>query len=137
MMRFCTAINCMDGRVQIPVIQYLKDRFAADYVDVISEPGPNRILADGSDTAAVESIEQRVRISVEHHHSVGIAVIGHHDCAGNPSPEVEQRHHTLAAVRRIRGIFGHLPVIALWVDQNWEVSEVRDDSPTSASEATA
>lgn len=128
MMRFCTAINCMDGRVQIPVIQYLKDRFAADYVDVISEPGPNRILADGSDTAAVESIEQRVRISVEHHQSVGIAVVGHHDCAGNPSSEVEQRHHTLAAVRCICSKFGHLPVLALWVNENWEVSEVQDDS---------
>ncbi|MFC1896165.1 carbonic anhydrase [Thermodesulfobacteriota bacterium] len=137
MKRFCTAINCMDGRVQIPVIQYLKDHFGADYVDVISEPGPNRILADGSDTAAVESIERRVRISEEHHQSVGIAVVGHHDCAGNPSPEVEQRHHALAAARRIRSRFRHLPVIALWVNESWEVSEVQDDSANNVYEATS
>jgi len=126
----------MDGRVQIPVIQYLRDRFGADYVDVISEPGPNRILAAGSDAAAVESIERRVRISVEHHRSVGISVVGHHDCAGNPSSEVEQRHHTLAAVRRIRSRFGHLPVIALWVNENWEVSEVQENSANNVFEAT-
>jgi len=41
-MEFCTAINCMDGRVQIPVISFLEERFNARYVDVISEPGPNR-----------------------------------------------------------------------------------------------
>ncbi|MHA1252503.1 MAG: carbonic anhydrase, partial [Candidatus Helarchaeota archaeon] len=26
-MKFCTVINCMDGRVQIPVINYLRKRF--------------------------------------------------------------------------------------------------------------
>ena len=46
-MKFCTAVNCMDGRVQLPVISYMMDRFGADCVDVISEPGPNRIIAEG------------------------------------------------------------------------------------------
>ena len=32
---FATAINCMDGRVQIPVIEYLKKEFKVDYVDMI------------------------------------------------------------------------------------------------------
>ncbi len=123
-MRFCTAINCMDGRVQIPVIRYLQKRFAADYVDVISEPGPNRILADRSDAIAVASIENRVKISVDLHHSVGIAVIGHHDCAGNPASEMEQRKHTTKAVLNIQRRFKNLPVIGLWVDENWHVSEV-------------
>lgn len=128
MMRFCTAINCMDGRVQLPVIRYLQDFFGADYVDVVSEAGPNRVLADGSDLAAVESIERRVRISVDQHQSVGIAVVGHHDCAGNPSSEIEQSRHTIAAVLRIRSRVGDIPVIGLWVDENWDVSEVRDSS---------
>ena len=55
-MEFCTAINCMDGRVQIPVITYLKERFKADYVDVVSEPGPNRILAEGSDQPVLVTV---------------------------------------------------------------------------------
>ena len=36
---FATAINCMDGRVQLPVIKFLQERFKAEYVDIISEPG--------------------------------------------------------------------------------------------------
>jgi len=117
----------MDGRVQIPVIRYLQDRFGADYVDVISEAGPNRILAEGCNAAAVESIERRIRISLEHHHSVGIAVIGHHDCAGNPSSRSEQRQHTAAAVFSLQRRFGHIPVIGLWVDEHWEVSELKPE----------
>lgn len=38
-MKFCTAINCMDGRVQLPVINYLKKHFKVNYVGSITEPG--------------------------------------------------------------------------------------------------
>ena len=131
-MRFCTAINCMDGRVQLPVIQYLQDRFGVGYVDVVTEPGPNRILAEESDGVALASIERRVKISVEDHQSVGIAVVGHHDCAGNPSSGVEQKRHTIAAVRRIQKAFDHVPVIGLWVDENLNVSEVGENSTDSS-----
>ena len=128
-MTFCTAINCMDGRVQIPVVRYLQERFSADYVDVISEAGPNRILAEQpEDSHAVDAIMRRAEISVERHHSVGIAVIGHHDCAGNPSPAVEQDRHTIAAMHRIRGRFPDVPVIGLWVNDEWNVTELKGDT---------
>jgi len=126
-MRFCTAVNCMDGRVQIPVIRYLQARFAADYVDTVTEPGPNRILAEGQDASALAAIERRVRISLEYHQSVGIAVVGHHDCAGNPVSEAEQAQHTVAAVRAVRDRFSGVPVVGLWVDKDWNVHEVREN----------
>ncbi len=131
-MKFCTAINCMDGRVQVPVIRYLKDRFGVDYVDIVSEAGPNRVLAEGQDTAALTSIKRRVKISVNHHLSVGIAVVGHHDCAGNPLAEIEQSRHTIAAVRRIQNAFAQVPVIGLWVDEDWNVLEVQDTSANNS-----
>lgn len=123
-MTFCTAINCMDGRVQLPVITYLQERFDAAHVDVISEPGPNLLLATTPEPGTVESILERARISVEKHHSKGIAVIGHHDCAGNPVSEAEQRLHTREAVMMLREEFPGIEIIGLWVDENWEVSEV-------------
>lgn len=124
MSKYYTAINCIDGRVQIPVIEYLKERFGVAYVDIVSEAGPNRIIADGINEAALDSLERRLRISLVKHESVGIAIVGHHDCAGNPATAEEQREDTLAAVGYIHDRFGHVPVIGLWVDENWEVSEV-------------
>ena len=38
-MCFCTAVNCMDGRVQLPVTSYLQERFNVEHVDSITEPG--------------------------------------------------------------------------------------------------
>ena len=54
--KFATAINCMDGRVQLPVINYLKDQYKIDYVDMITEPGPIKILSELKDNKLVESI---------------------------------------------------------------------------------
>ena len=35
----------MDGRVQLPVLKYIIAEYGIDYVDMITMPGPNRILA--------------------------------------------------------------------------------------------
>ena len=116
----------MDGRVQMPVITYLLQRFRTDCVDSITEPGPNRILAERDDPVAVQSILNRLKISVENHASVGIALAGHHDCCGNPACKDDQMGHLAAAVRYLRGKFQDIPVIGLWVDENWDVVEIPD-----------
>jgi len=135
MMSFCTAINCMDGRVQLPVIDFLKSRFNADYVDTVTEPGPNLILAKQADSTLAESILHRVSISVERHDSVGIAIVAHHDCAGNRAAKEDQIAHLRAAIqvarewrfrptRAPRQTAQNLEIIGLWVDENWEVHEL-------------
>ena len=123
-MSFCTAINCMDGRVQLPVIHFLMERFGVKYVDAVTEPGPNRILAERSDEKAVESVLNRVGISVNKHGSVGIAVVGHYDCAGNPAGKDEQFSQTRAAVALLKDKYPDVEIIALWVDEDWRVSEM-------------
>ena len=122
-MSFCTTINCMDGRVQLPVIKYLQEKFDVDYVDSITEPGPNLILAQQTNVDIVESIFNRLKISVNHHGSVGIAVVGHYDCAGNPATKEQQTVHTLDSIRCIKSRYSDLEIVGLWVDENWEVSE--------------
>jgi hypothetical protein len=114
----------MDGRVQLPVNEFLRKRFGVEYVDTITEPGPNAILADRLKPYLLESIFDRLRISVEKHGSVGIAIVGHHDCAGNPAPKERQMEHLRKAVEFVRDRYRDVKVIALWVDENWEVQEV-------------
>ena len=123
-MKFCTAITCMDGRIQLPVIAYLQKRFNAKYVDSITEPGPNLILSMQSDSSLVESILTRLKISVEKHMSVGAAVVGHYDCAGNPAKKDEQIQHIEESIRFIQQQYEELEIIGLWVDENWKVQEI-------------
>ena len=125
-MKFCTAINCMDGRVQQPVTKYMQKRFDADVVDAITEPGPINILAAGTDLSKIQSIIERLKISIELHDSIGIAVVGHYDCAGNPVTEKEQLIQIEKAVNFLNQKYNDIKIIGLWVDENWTVNELVD-----------
>jgi hypothetical protein len=119
----------MDGRVQDPVNHYLKTRFNVDYVDVVTEAGPNRIIGAECSYSLVQSIFERVKISVQRHGSIGIAIAGHHDCAGNPADKQEQVKQIEMAVQNIAKRFNHINIIGLWIDENWQVSEVASFAP--------
>ena len=121
---FATAINCMDGRTQFPVNAYLRATCGVDYVDTITEPGPNLILCTREDAAVLESMRRRVAISVTRHGSCCIAIVGHHDCAGNPADERTQQDHTRAAIATVRSWGLDAEVIGLWVDATWTVHPV-------------
>ena len=123
-MTFCTSIHCMDGRVQEPLIQYLKQYYHIDYVDTITEPGPNKLLSSDSNPNSIESIKSRVDISIQKHGSKLIAVSGHHDCAGNPVNEVTQKNQIIDSVKTLNALYSDVEIIGLWVDENWVVNLV-------------
>ena len=121
---FATAINCIDGRVQIPVIDWLRRQCGVDYVDMITEPGPERLLAEAKDLTACASIRRRLEISINRHSSSLVAIAGHHDCAGNPADKETQLEQILTAIRTVESWKYKIEVIGLRVDENWEVREV-------------
>ncbi|OVE76714.1 hypothetical protein BVX98_05200 [bacterium F11] len=123
-MKFCTVINCMDGRVQLPVIRYLQKRFQVDYVDSVTEPGPNLIVSEQKPEGSLRSIENRLKISLENHHSLGVAIAGHDGCAGNPASEDQQKDQIKKAIRVLQKKVGKVDVIGLWIDNNFNVQEV-------------
>jgi len=122
-MSFCTAINCMDGRTQLPVNVYLREQLDVDYVDTITEPGPVRILAEEPDGETTKSILRRIDVSVKKHGSQCIAVVAHYDCTGNPAAEAEQRGQLDLAVRFIAAQYPGVRVLGLWVDSDWAVAQ--------------
>jgi|SRR4030042_1893194 hypothetical protein len=122
---FATAINCMDGRVQVPVTEYLRKKYKVSYVDMVTEPGPNGILAANKDQAIIESIKKRVGISTGKHGSKHIAIAGHHDCAGNPVDKETHLAHVRSAMKVVKSWGFDAEVIGLWVDDRWKVSEVK------------
>jgi len=114
----------MDGRVQEPVIKYMKERFQADYVDSITEPGPNGILAEKTNQSIIENILLRTDISVNKHKSDALAIIGHYDCAGNPVSKSRQIEQVRQSMHYMGEHFPKITIIGLWVDENWQVQEL-------------
>ncbi len=123
-MSFCTVINCMDGRTQLPAINFLTRRFAADYVDSITEPGPVDILAEQKNESLLKSIFDRLDISVNQHGSKSVAIVAHHDCTGNPEDKERQIGQLALAVGFVQSKYETCEVIGLWIDENWKVTEV-------------
>jgi hypothetical protein len=123
-MSFCTAINCMDGRIQDIVARFLRSRFAAQYVDMVTEAGPCRILAECKERHVIGSLLNRVGISLSKHQSRGIAVIGHEDCGGNPVSKELQVDQLGAAVAFLRLHYPETPIIALWVELSGYIEEI-------------
>ena len=123
-MSFCTAVNCIDGRVQLPVIRYLQEHLRVQYVDVVTEAGPVRFLADPADSEAKASILRRVGLSIEAHGSTVVAVAAHADCAGNPVGREHQTRELVASSECIAGRFPEAAVLGLWVDAEGSVREV-------------
>lgn len=121
--KFACVINCMDGRVQDAVKDYMKQNYSVDYVDMVTEPGPNKILADNTDSAVVEDIKKCVGISVHHHGSKVIAVVGHFGCAGNPTEKAKQIEHLNNAKKTVENFGFDAEVILLWVDGDWQTVE--------------
>jgi hypothetical protein len=80
--KFATAINCIDGRVQTPLLDWVKLHLNVDYVDLITEPGPDGALVLSTDIRA--RIFEKVSFSVKVHNPAAIAIAGHSGCIANP-----------------------------------------------------
>jgi hypothetical protein len=122
--KFGTAINCMDGRVQLPLINWMKETYGLDYVDMITEPGPDKIVAAGG-SGQLDSIKSRIAISVQRHGSAVIVVAAHHDCAGNPVTEEEHMAQIEKAVEVIKSFsFPVSQIAGVWIGSDWKVTPV-------------
>lgn len=122
--KFAAVINCIDGRVQAPVVKWLIKEYKVDYVDMITEPGPDKILSDNKDASLIESIKKRVGISVNKHHSELVAITGHYDCAGNPVDEETHKAQVRNAIKIVELWGFQIQVIGLWVDETWQVYKI-------------
>jgi len=126
---FGTAVNCMDGRVQLPIINWMVDKYHLDYVDMITEPGPDKILAE-RDAEGTASIKRRVEISVTKHGSRLVVLVSHGDCAGNPVPEEVHLGQLRKAMELVRSWDLPVTIVGVWLDdKTWQPEIVAVISP--------
>jgi carbonic anhydrase len=119
--KFATSVSCMDGRIQIPLTNWIKENFSVDYVDTITEPGIDKQVADNTD---LESIKTKVGISINKHESELIVVSGHYDCAGNPVSNEEHITQIKKGIEVISSWNLGAKVVGVWVDDTWKINTV-------------
>jgi hypothetical protein len=121
--KFATALNCMDGRVQIPVIEFLKKKYKVDFVDMITEPGIDKVLSEG-DKKTINEIKEKIEISVKKHKSKVVAIVGHTDCLGNPVGKEEHLQDIRKCKEIIKSMKLKAKILGLWINEDWKVEIV-------------
>jgi hypothetical protein len=116
----------MDGRIQEPLIEYIKRKAGVDYVDAITEAGPIGLVAEG-DVQKTSAVAERLKVSIVKHGAKHVFVSGHHDCAGNPVDKETQVAQVKKTVDRLRLIVSNVEFHGLWLDENFEVNPVEID----------
>jgi len=111
----------MDGRVQLPVLHWIKENYQVDFVDVITEAGMDNVLSNQED---IREVLRSIAISVDINKSTRLFVVGHHDCRGNPVEEDVHQQEISSAVKRLNGYWPHLEIVGLWVNKSWQVEVV-------------
>lgn len=135
-MSFCTAINCMDGRTQLPVIDYLQTELDVLYVDTITEAGPLRLFFGDEASEALQSIHARIAVSRQAHGSRALALVAHALCAGHPVDDALQQQQLVEASVLLSRKYPDMLVIGLWVNDHWAVTRVCRHDPTVESETS-
>ena len=119
-------LNCIDGRVQIPVIHWIKQRFDVDFVDMITEPGMDEFIADCNNS--MEDINRKVRLSVKNNNARIIVVTGHFGCIKNPVSESVHKEQIQKSVERLKNDFKELAIVGLWVNSDFKGEALKEEA---------
>ena len=119
--KFATSISCIDGRIQLPLSQWIKENYSVDYVDTITEPGVDKNVTRDS---IINSIKSKARISINAHKSELVVFSGHYNCAANPVSDEKHIEFIKKGVEAISSWGLGVKVIGVWVDDSWNVNTV-------------
>lgn len=123
-MEFATALSCIDGRIQRPVIDFLLGEFDVTYVDTVTRAGMVKYLTSSYDPVTA-GIVVDLDASIRAHSSKALALVAHSDCAGNPIDDESQLRQLDDGVAHFRRRYPELDVVGVWVDTGRNI-ELRD-----------
>lgn len=119
---FAVCLCCIDGRIHVPLVVWTRDNYAVDFVDLVTEPGMDGLLAESGSIAP--EIIAKLDFCLEKHQAQPVLVAGHHDCLGNPVDEAAHRRHIVSSVGRLRELRPGRPVAGLWVSATGDVERI-------------
>ncbi len=100
---FFTSVGCMDGRVQKAVNRYASLMYGAEYADTVTKAGLDGIFSKKDvDLQVYDAVKSMLLVSVDKHHSYGIVVHGHEECAGNPVSHEQHKQDIKQSVATVK-----------------------------------
>jgi len=109
----------------VPVLNFIRHNHDVDYVDIVTVPGPDKVLSKCKDVHEIGPIKKKVLISSKKHNARIAFIIGHYDCAGNTCARDRHITQIRKAVQNIKNWNTGLEVYGLWVNKEWKVSLIK------------
>lgn len=133
--RFATMVTCIDGRIQRPLEEWARRHLGVEYLDTITEPGPEAVLATTGERC-LDVLMEKVEISRRAHGSATVIVAAHADCAGNPVPAHRSQEQLRLALSRLADRLPGIRLLAVHAGQCgehcWDPTLVAEVIPAPA-----
>ena len=111
-----TLVNCIDGTVQLSAIDFAKKIWNVEWVDVITDAAPERILSEAKDTEKVDHIHNNIDASLCNQRKKLLAIASHSDCDINKVSDRKKIEMLQRAVNHLKSKHADADVIGIWVN---------------------
>jgi len=119
-----TIVNCMDGKVQLPAIDFSKHIWKVSWVDVVTEAVPEKILSEAKDQDTISRICQNIEASLCGQQTKRLAIVAHSGCDINRVSDDKKKEMLRRAVGYLKNRYTDADVIGIWVDGKIKASKI-------------
>jgi hypothetical protein len=119
-----TIVNCLDGTVQLPAINFAKHIWKVSWVDVITEAAPEKILSEAKDKETISRIHQNIESSLCGQQTKRLAIVSHSGCDINKAPDDKKKEMLRQAIGYLKERYTDADVIGIWVDGKIKASNI-------------
>lgn len=119
--KFATSLCCIDGRIQLSIHNWLKEKHDVDFVDTITEPAIIKLFAYPQNNAMIKN---KVLHSIKNNQSKLILVSGHFDCDFTEASKEKQISQIKDSIAQIKSWNLTIPVIGAWINEKSEVEQL-------------
>ena len=119
-----TIINCMDGTIQLPAIDFVKKLWKVNRIDVITEAAPEKILSEPRDQEIINHICQNIEASLIDQHTKRLAIISHSNCDINKVSDSRKKEMLCQAVSYLKARYPGTEVVGIWFDDNIKATKI-------------
>lgn len=121
---FATVITCIDGRIQESAAKWAKKEFEVEFVDMITWPGAECVLAGTGDE--IIALRKNINKRLTNHASPFIIIAGHDHCTYNNVLKDEKVKQLQTAIKVVQSwkLEGVKSVRGIYIEERWIPEEI-------------
>jgi len=119
-----TIVNCLDGTIQLPAIDFAKKLWKVNRIDVITDAAPEKILSETKDQKTIERICQNIEASLCDQHTKRLAIVSHSSCDINKVSDKNKKEMLSKAISYLKARYINIEVVGIWFDGNIKATKI-------------